>query len=195
MTLILGSTSPRRVETLRSFSIPFEQVAPDFDEEAVPFKGDPERYVIELAEGKAASLVDHFADDVLLCADTIVYKDSKIFNKPRDADEAFTSLTHLVGRWHTVYTGVCVRQGKTIHSGVAATRVHFINLTPDQIRHYHRQLDCLDKAGGYAIQGPGGLIVREIEGSHWNVLGLPINLVHDLLLKVEIDLWDYLDTP
>lgn len=190
--LLLGSQSPRRKEIMSYFSLPFEQVSPDFNEEAVPYDGDPAAYVCELSDGKALSLATRFPEAIILTADTIVWKEGKLYGKPKDAASAFQALSELVGSWHSVFTGVTVWHNKRVLNQVEETRVLFNHLTPEQIRHYHTKLHWADKAGGYAIQMAGGLIVNRIEGCYYNVMGLPINSVRHLLLKVGIELWDYL---
>lgn len=190
--IILGSQSPRRAEILGYFSLPFKQVPSGFDEEAVPFKGDPEGYVRELSSGKAASLHDRFPNSIILTADTIVFYAGKIYNKPKNIEEAYQSFSELVGQWHAVYTGVTVHYKDQAYHQVEATRVLFNSLTPEQIRHYLSRTQWADKAGGYAIQMAGGLIVNRIEGCYYNVMGLPINTVKALLKRVGIELWDYL---
>lgn len=190
--LILGSNSPRRREILSYFKLPFEQVSPIFDEDIIPFDGIPNEYVSVLSKGKADSLSQRFPEAIILTADTIVFRDGKIYGKPQNAEEAFTSLSELVGRWHTVYTGVSVKKGDLEFHQVEATSVLFNPLTPDQIRHYLSRTAWADKSGGYAIQSAGGLIVNKIDGCYYNVMGLPLNTIHALLLKMGIDLWDYL---
>ena len=192
MQIILGSQSPRRREILSYFTIPFIQASPPFEEEAVPFQGDPEAYVCTLSNGKAESLADRFSDKVILTADTIVFQAGKVYNKPKSDEEAFQAISELVGRWHTVYTGVTVRQGSQTFCQAEATHVLFNALTPAQIRHYIANTEWADKAGGYAIQMAGGLIVRKIDGCYYNVMGLPINTVESLLKNFGIELWDYL---
>jgi septum formation protein len=189
---ILGSQSPRRKEILDYFSLPFQQVSPRFDEDSIPFEDNPEEYVCLLSKGKAESLYHQFPSAVIITADTIVYRAGKVYGKPKDLDDAFKAFSELVGQWHTVYTGVTVRNGTKEFHRTEATRVLFNALTPEQIRHYHVKIDWADKAGGYAIQKVGGLIVRRIEGCYYNVMGLPINTVHDLLKHLGVDLWDYL---
>jgi septum formation protein len=192
MKLILGSQSPRRKEILSYFSIPFIQMSPAFDEESVPFQGDPEVYACTLSQGKAESLADRFPESVILTADTIVFRNGKIYGKPKTQEEAYQSLSELVGQWHTVYTGVTVKKGKQMFQQVEASRVLFNPLTPEQIHHYIAHTEWADKAGGYAIQANGGLIVRKIDGCYYNVMGLPINTVESLLQHVGIKLWNYL---
>lgn len=190
--LILGSKSPRRKEILNYFTVPFEQADPDFDEEAVPFTGDPAKYVQILSQGKAESLSKKYPEAILITADTVVYCEGKIYNKPQNKEEAFQAMSQLSGRWHSVFTAVTVRKGKTEHHAVEETRVLFHDLTPEQIRSYHHQLHCEDKAGGYAVQQAGAIVIKKIDGCFYNVMGLPINTLRILLEKFGIDLWNHL---
>lgn len=192
MQLILGSQSPRRREVLSFFNFPFKQVSPHFDEESIPFNGNPQEYVKILAKGKADSLAAQFPTSIILTADTIVYKKGKIYGKPKDDQQAFQYLKELAGQWHSVFTGLTVSfQGQDFME-VEETRVLFNSLTEDQIQTYHRTLPFLDKAGGYMIQGPGSIIVKRIEGCYYNVVGLPINALSSALRQAGIDLWKHL---
>lgn len=192
MHLILGSQSPRRREILGYFSIPFLQVSPAFDEEAIPFTGDPIKYVKTLSKGKADSLYHQFPNSILITADTVVYKDGRIFGKPANEQQAFEFIKELSGKWHHVYSAITVRKQQEEFSDVAETKVLFNQLTEQQIHTYYQKLPYADKAGGYMIQKAGGIIVNRIEGCYYNVMGFPINVLHQLLLKLGIDLWDYL---
>lgn len=192
MQLILGSQSPRRKEILGYFSLPFQQASPPFDEESIPFENNPEEYVCLLSKGKADSLAPRFPNAAILTADTIVYRNKKIYGKPSSEEEAMRSFSALAGKWHTVYTGVTVRFGDKSYSQAEATRVQLNPLTPEQMRHYIAKMEWADKAGGYAIQMAGGIIVRRIEGCYYNVMGLPINTVEVLLKRIGIELWDYI---
>lgn len=189
--IILGSQSPRRREILGYFSLPFDQATPPFDEDQIPFQGEPIEYVCHLARGKALSLLKSYPDQVILTADTIVYRNGKIFGKPKSLQEAIQSFSELVGNWHTVYTGVAVRYGDLEFTHYEGTNVLFNPLNKEQIIHYLSRIEWADKAGGYAIQMAGGLIVNKIEGCYYNVMGLPINTVERLLKNVNIELWDY----
>lgn len=190
--LILGSQSPRRKEILSFFDLPFEQASPVFDEEAHPFSGDPKAYVCELASGKSRSLLERFPESLILTADTTVYCEGKVYNKPKDEQEAFEMLSALMGKWHSVFSGVSLLQKDREELACEETRVLFNPLSADEIRRYHSKIHWADKAGGYAIQTAGGLIVNRIDGCYYNVLGLPINTVRQLLKKFKIELWDYL---
>lgn len=189
--IILGSQSPRRKEILSFFSLPFIQATPLFNEESVDYRRDPIKYVCSIAENKARTLQHLYPDDIILTADTTVYRAGKIYNKPKNEQEAFNMLSELVGKWHSVFTGVAVLQGETLRTGWEETRVLFNAMTEDEIRQYHRKIHWADKAGGYAIQMAGGLIVKKIDGCYYNVMGLPINTIHSLLKQSGIELWDY----
>jgi len=189
--LILGSQSPRRKEILSFFALPFNQVTPDFDELSVPFVNNPKEYVSTLAKGKSASIQKKHSEALILTADTIVYKAPKLYNKPCTEAEAFEALTELQGSWHSVFTALSLRYKQEEVHGVEETRVLFNPLTPIMIRHYHSKIHWADKAGGYAIQMGGGLIVNRIEGCYYNVMGLPINTLRSLLKNFGIELWDY----
>jgi septum formation protein len=190
--LILGSQSPRRKEILSYFSIPFQQATSAFDENSVLFHGQPEAYACAIAKGKADALHAKYPDKVILTADTVVFCKGKIYGKPNNESEAYQFFSELVGTWHTVFTGVVVRYEDKEYIKGEATRVLFNDLTPDQIKHYLSRVEWADKAGGYAIQAVGGLIVSRIDGCYYNVMGLPINTVHTLLNQVGINLWNYI---
>ncbi len=192
MQLILGSQSPRRKEILSYFSLPFKQVSSSFEEDTVEFKEDPYVYVNALSKGKADSLFPAFPNHMILTADTIVYRQGKVYQKPKDEQEAFRNFKELAGQWHSVYTSLTIRHGNQELQAVEETRVLFNSLMDQQIRAYYRKMPYADKAGGYSIQQAGGLIVRRIEGCYYNVMGLPINTLRELLERVGIDLWDYL---
>jgi septum formation protein len=190
--IILGSQSPRRKEILEYFSLPFTIQTSDFDEESVPFKGHAGQYVMDISRGKAALLAKKFPDEIILTADTTVHKDGKVYNKPSSDKDAVAGLMELVGQWHGVFTGVTLQKGDQVWSSFEETKVLFNNLTQPQVEHYIASTHWSDKAGGYALQMAGGLIVERIEGCYYNVIGLPINTVRKLLKHVDIDLWDYI---
>lgn len=189
--IILGSQSPRRREILSYFDLPFEQISSDFDEDSISFEDNPADYVTQLALSKAQCLSEKYDDQIILTADTTVYYNHKIYNKPTSAQEAFQSLSELSGQWHSVYTGVCISYQKQLFVDVEETQVLFNSLTPTEIKHYHDRIHWIDKAAGYAIQMAGGLIVNKINGCYYNVLGLPINTVRKLLKNVGIELWNH----
>lgn len=189
--LILGSTSPRRKEILDFFSLPFTVENPKFDERTIPFEGDPKVYVAALAKAKLTSLMLKFSTHFIVTADSVVYCNGKVYNKPRDEREAFQALLELQGKWHFVFTGLAFYNGERMYEEVEETRVLFNPLTEDEIRHYNKKIHFADKAGGYAIQMGGGLIVNKIDGCYYNVMGMPVNALRRLLKYAGIELWDY----
>lgn len=192
MKIILGSQSPRRKEILGYFGLPFEQVISHFEEETVSYSGDPAKYACMISQGKAGLLAQRFPEAIMITADTVVARNGKLYGKPRDEDEAFSTFSVLSGQWHSVFTGVTIQKGKTAYSLAEETKVLFNELNEKQIRHYLTRIEWADKAGGYAIQMAGGLIVRKIDGCYYNVMGMPINTVESLLKHFGIELWDYL---
>ncbi len=192
MPLLLGSQSPRRKEILSFFSIDFQQVASHFPEESIPFLGDPVAYTEELSRKKGETLLSAYKDHTIITADTVVYLNGKIYNKPASEEEAFSFINELAGQWHQVYTAVTVCKESGRFSGVEQTNILFHPVTAAQIRKYLAHFAYTDKAGGYAVQQGGNIIVSKMEGCYYNVMGLPINTLQRLLLHVGIDLWDHL---
>ena len=174
------------------FSLPFIQIKSDFDEESVPFLGNPHEHARLLSQKKGEALAKRYPSEVILTADTVVFCNGVLYNKPRDEQEARQFLRNLGGEWQQVCTGVTVRRGGEVYSDVAETRLLFHKLSDEQIARFHRHFEVFDKAGGYLIEKSGNLIVSQIEGCYYNVLGLPINLARKLLLHLGVDLWDYL---
>jgi septum formation protein len=191
--LILGSNSKRRKEILSYFGIPFRTIASDFDENLVPFQGFAKDYVQTMAAEKGAVLAKLYPDQIILTADTTVLFEGEILNKPQSLSEAAAMLKKMSGKEHEVFTGVCIRKGKQVFEGAESTFVAFNSITEDQIQAYIRHVDVLDKAGSYAIQGIGSILVKGIRGCYYNVMGLPMNTAKALLEKAGIDLWQSLN--
>lgn len=190
--IILGSHSPRRKEILGQFGIPFTTAGSNFDEESLPFTGNPEEYASTLSLYKARTLKPLYPKAAILTADTVVYCNEKIYNKPATESEACTMFEELQGRWHSVFTGVSLLFEGREYSQIEETRVLFNPMTPKQIKTYHKTSHWSDKAGGYGVQDGGGILIKKIDGCFYNVMGFPINTVRELLYKIGIDLWDYL---
>jgi septum formation protein len=193
MQVILGSQSPRRKEILSYFNIPFEQIPSSFDEDLVPFNGEPKEYVSKIAREKANVLAKLHPEATIITADTIVYSNGKVYPKPENLEIAHEFLIELSGKWHSVFTAVTIRIGGKEYSGIEETRVLFNDLKPEHIRRYHQAINVSDKAGAYAIQETGSLVCKQIEGCYYNVMGFPINTVRELLLKAGIDIWEYVN--
>lgn len=188
--LVLGSQSPRRKEILNFFSLPFRIVSPNFLESSLPFDKDPIHHAKQLSYEKAKSL-SHLKNPVV-CADTVVFQNDKLFEKPNDIQEAMEMLKLLNGNWHNVYTAVTLYYQDQYYTSFQETQVLFHRLAENQLERYLRVVSPLDKAGGYAIQGVGSMIVKEIRGCFYNVMGLGLFSLETVLNQVGICLWDYL---
>ena len=179
--IILGSQSPRRKELLAGLDIPFTTKVISGLEETYPNTLQGEEIPIYLAEQKADAytLEDN---DLLITADTIVWLNGRVYGKPADETEAREMLRSLSGKTHDVITGVCVRTNKKNVSFASTTKVRFAELTDAEIEHYVNKYRLMDKAGAYGIQEWIGYIgVEHIEGSYFNVMGLPIQRLYTVL--------------
>ena len=180
--LLLASRSPQRRAILEQLGIPFDVVAPPYEEEN-PQIGDAVEVVREHAQGKARSVAEGAGERPVLGVDTAVVLQGLIFGKPADAGEAEQMLEELAGRSHVVVSGLCLlTPGWEVveHEG---TRVTFRDLTPRDLAAYIATGEWEGRAGAYAIQGRGGALVRAIEGDYLNVVGLPAALLVRLLAE------------
>ena len=186
MSVLLGSSSPRRRELLEQLGVEFDVSGPDIDE--TPHDGEtPVDYVRRLAVEKSLALVTD-ADTLVITADTTVDLGGEILAKPLDADDARSMLRKLSARTHRVHTGVAVRLGDDVRSEVVTSLVTFTPLTASTIDWYVGTGEPLDKAGGYAIQGAGGVFVQRVRGSVSNVVGLPLHTVARLAAELGVPL-------
>ena len=172
MKLILASQSPRRKELLGLLGIPFEIQVSQADETMDP-DGDPASQVMEVSRRKAMA-VRAEQEDVVIAADTIVVCDGEILGKPRSKEDACRMLSMLSGRSHLVMTGMTVRHNRQTHSHTEITEVFFRELNQKEILRYVESGDPMDKAGSYGIQGGAALFVEKIHGDYYNVMGLPV---------------------
>ncbi len=180
-TLVLASASPRRRELLTQARIPFVCHPADIDESAVEATS-PEELVQKLASLKSLAVAQELqTQQLILGADTVVALDGRIFGKPATMDEAAEMLRVLSGRTHAVITGVALRRGNQCTTRACITTVTFKTLRDNDIAHYHSLVTPLDKAGAYAIQEHGDLIIDHIDGSRTNVIGLPVEMVQELI--------------
>jgi len=184
--LILASTSPRRSELLRELPVEFEVVAATV-EEVHPGHLAPSEICRINAYRKARSVAKKQPDSLVLGADTLVCLGARVFGKPKDHAHAHEMLAQLQGRTHQVITGVCLMHLRTHRQKLFAesTTVTFRTLHADQIRRYLSKINPLDKAGAYAIQEEGDMIVKQVRGSWSNVVGLPLER-----LKIELGSWN-----
>ena len=178
--LILASGSPRRAEILRSVGWDFEKHSPDIDESELSGES-PEDYVRRLAQEKAAFISRKYAGEVILAADTTVVVDNQMIGKPADMDDARRMLRMLSGKRHEVLTGVAVIQNGDVRIGLQRTAVEFAELSDAEVEFLAEKGDPLDKAGAYAVQAQAALFIKGIDGDYWNVVGLPISLVYEII--------------
>lgn len=188
MSLILASASPRRKELLALFGVPFEIRVADIDETMHP-KARPFDEVARLSREKALA-VPAEAGDVVVAADTIVVLEDRVLGKPKDAAEAKTMLRALSGRDHQVMTGFTVlRDGRAVtHTEV--TDLHFRELSDREIDRYVASGEPMDKAGAYGIQGGAALFCTHMAGDYYNVMGLPVCRLGQVLRAVAPELME-----
>lgn len=180
MGFILASASPRRKEILEKVGFSFRICATDVDETMntlLPL----EEAVKEIALKKALAVKEFKEDDIIIAADTIVVLDGEIFGKPKDMMEAKNMLSKLSGRTHQVYTGFALVNKEKQISECVITKVTFHHLSEQDIEDYMNTGEPFDKAGAYGIQEKGCLLVKEIEGDYFNVIGLPISRVNQII--------------
>ena len=182
MQLILASQSPRRKELLGLFHIPFTVRIADIDETMDPAKA-PYDEVARVSLLKAQA-VEANAEDVVIAADTIVVCDGKTLGKPHSEEEAAGMLRLLSGRDHQVMTGMTVLRGDTHRSITEVTDIHFRALSENEIARYVASGEPMDKAGAYGIQGGAALFAEKMVGDYYNVMGLPVCRLWQLLSQI-----------
>jgi septum formation protein len=172
--VVLASASPRRKELLSLILKEYEVIPSRYDESLTPIELGPEEHVLYSSRMKALDLVNQAEERIIISADTVVTIDDLILGKPTDAVDAERMLRMLSGRMHRVMTGITViRDGKR-KSGLESTGVLFRHLDDNLIRRYIQTGEPMDKAGAYAIQGRGCVLVTGIQGCYFNVVGLPL---------------------
>lgn len=184
MNLVLASQSPRRKELLAILGYPFTIVHSSIDE--TPAAGEtPEQFCTRVAREKGMEVASRVSQSVVISADTVVTIDNEILGKPVDEQDAARMLRKLSGRDHFVLTAITVINQKKQETldGLERTRVWFVPLTDEEILDYIRRENVFDKAGAYAIQGYAGVYIPKIEGNYFNVMGLPLPLLHQLLCR------------
>jgi septum formation protein len=177
--LVLASASPQRQAILTQIGVPFDVEVSAVQELT---DGPPEEVVLENAHRKARAVADRLgAQRPVLGVDTIVVLGRQIFHKPPDAAAARATLAALAGREHSVLSGVCLIEGDRSRTAAVRTRVRFRALTDEQIQGYVETGEWRGRAGGYAIQERGALLVSAIEGDYLNVVGLPVATLAELV--------------
>jgi septum formation protein len=184
--ILLASNSPRRKQLLSDLGLSFEVRVKEVNED-FPVHLQREQVAEFLASHKADAYAADLLNEVLITADTIVCLGERILNKPADAAEAYSMLRALSGTHHEVITGVCLltQESKTVFHDV--TKVYFKELSDDEIHYYIKHYQPFDKAGAYGIQEWIGKIgIEKIEGSYFNVVGLPVQKLYTYLRELEV---------
>lgn len=189
--LILASGSPRRRQLLELIGLDFVVTPSDVDETPVAGE-DPDTYASRAARDKALEIATSHPGRLVLGADTVVEVDNEILGKPASADDAANMLQRLSGRSHLVHTALALVTDTTVHEVVDSSRVQILDLTDEMIRWYVATGEPMDKAGAYAIQGLGGLLVARVEGSPHTVVGLPVHRLPELFAAHNLDFWSML---
>jgi septum formation protein len=190
--LILASNSPRRHELLKFMSKDFDIIPADIDEHS-----DAENFdqrIIEIAQQKAEAVKAMGHEGIILGADTSIDFEGRLVGKPQHRDDAAQMLKNFSGCKHTVLTGMCLIRTDTNQTlaDCVRTDVWFKDLSETQIEWYLNSEEFLDKAGAYAIQGKGALMVDHIEGEYFNIMGLPISRLSELLIEIGYSIFEKL---
>jgi septum formation protein len=188
---VLASGSPRRRQLLELLGIPCRVIPSGLDERQLPGE-DAAAFALRAARDKAIAVADDGRGLPVLGSDTVVEVAGVALGKPTDADEAIDMLQRLSGRAHHVHTGVALAVGSRCEALVDTAAVRFLPLDDATIRWYVATGEPLDKAGAYAVQGCGGLLVEGIEGSPSTVIGLPIHRLPELFARCGLDFWELL---
>ena len=190
-TIILASASPRRKELLKKINLKFEVDASDCKEDINPGLV-PEELVRQLSIKKAKSVAARHKNAIIIAADTIGVMGDKILGKPHPENEVRKMLRTISGKSHLVITGFSILDTATnkIVTRTVKTKVYIKQLTDREIDAYVKTGEPLDKAGAYAIQGLGAIIVEKIEGDYYNVMGLPLNALTEALKEFRINIWE-----
>ena len=184
MSVILASGSPRRKELLEMLGVKDLKIIPAKGEEKAPEDLQPGELVMALAAQKGREVKELCpGDDVIIAADTIVWHENRVYGKPHSREEAIAMLRSLSGRAHQVYTGVCVIRGETELLRYNMSSVRFRDMSDDEIEAYVDTGEPMDKAGAYGAQGKGALFVEGIDGDFFNVMGLPLCTLGQMLEK------------
>lgn len=186
--IILASASPRRAQLLQMAEIPFEVYAPNIEETYPAHLSIPEIPVF-IATQKGKTIAEQFPDRAIIAADTIVVLKNRIIGKPISREDAIQMLNDLQGQSHEVITGVYIKLHTGEHTFYDRTKVRFHPLSETEIAHYLDEYKPYDKAGAYAIQEwIGSVAIQSIEGCFYNVMGLPVSRVYQILKHHQVGL-------
>ena len=182
MAVILASGSPRRKELLEMLGIEELKIIPAKGEESVAENLGPGELVMALAAQKGREVRELCtSEDVIISADTIVWHEDRVYGKPRSRENAIEMLRSLQGRAHQVYTGVCVIKGECEVLRYNMSEVYFRSMSEEEIEAYVNTGEPMDKAGAYGAQGKGAIFVERINGDFFNVMGLPLCTLGEML--------------
>jgi septum formation protein len=182
MSVILASQSPRRQELLKRLIPAFQSLPATIDETVMP-DVKPIEYVLEMAIKKAEKVAQAHPDDLVIGCDTIVAINDEILGKPASAAAAFDMLKKLSGQTHEVHTAVALITKDQQKTAIVSSKVVFYDLTAAEINSYLATQEYADKAGAYGIQGQGALLIKEIHGDFYAIMGLPLANLARLLIN------------
>ena len=188
MDIVLASGSPRRRELLETLGLEFS-VVPAKGEEIAPEGAGPAETVMALSRAKAGEVAKSRPESLVIAADTVVWAEGRILGKPKDEAEARSMLHMLSDNTHEVYTGVTLMLGDKTAVGAECTKVFFRRLDDAEIDRYIATGEPMDKAGAYGIQGRAALMVRRLEGDYFNVMGLPLCRLGQMLEEIGVHLF------
>ena len=185
-TLILASKSPRRREILHRLGIPFIVCNIEINE-AAHYRKTVRSSVMNVSRKKVEEAASGFTRGLVLGVDTVVFFNCRVLGKPENAEQARASIRMLSGNRHEVLSGITVRDAGSglTRSGCSISSVRFVRLSNEEIEGYVQGDEWIDKAGGYAIQGHAAFFIRRIEGSYYNIMGLPVEKLYTLLRGFE----------
>ena len=188
MDIVLASGSPRRKELLGTLGLEFS-VVPANGEEIAPEGAGPAETVMVLSRAKAAEVAKSYPESLVIAADTVVWAEDRILGKPKSEAEAKAMLHMLSDNTHEVYTGVTLMLGDEEVVGAEGTKGFFRRLTDAEIDRYVATGEPMDKAGAYGIQGRAALMVKRLEGDYFNVMGLPLCRLGQMLEEIGVHLF------
>jgi septum formation protein len=181
MKFVLASRSPRRREYLEGIGLDFEVIEPGIDRTPDPVEDltvvEAIRFAVDMARQKGEAYAKTHPNQMVISADTVVFADGHIYGKPADLREARKALRRLYNRTHIVVTALALHYKGECYTGTDTTEVTFDSLTKEEEDIFIKKAGIKDKAGSYAIQGVGGILVRKIHGDFYNVVGIPLNLL------------------
>ncbi|HAN22120.1 MAG: septum formation protein Maf [Clostridiales bacterium GWF2_36_10] len=189
-SIILASKSPRRREILKNAGYVFTVMEAD-TEENVPDLLSPSEAVIEIALQKALYVKEKLStnNSIIIAADTMVFKNGILMGKPKDSEDAYYMLKQLSGDWHEVYSGYCIMSDEQKFTGCEITSVKFRTVLDKEINEYIRSGEPFDKAGAYGVQDRASTFVERIEGDFFNVMGLPICRISQILNTIASEIY------